>query len=432
MDIESSTIRKVMWRLLPLLFASYFFAYINRVNIGFALSMQGDLGLSSTIFGLGAGLFFISYFVCEIPSNLMLVRVGARRWIARIMITWGALSMCMALVNGVSSFIALRLLLGAAEAGFFPGVILYITYWFPSYVRARIMAWFMIAIPLSLAIAGPISNLILQNMGGVLGLADWRWLFILEGLPTVLLAFVVLITLPDHPGKATWLEPEQKEWLTGALAAERKRIETAHSSMGLLQALADRRTIALAFIYFANTASSYGVSYFLPQIIKGMGSSATDANYLSSIPFIIGALGIFVFGVVSDRLRQYRLQLTAFALGMTALGMAGAGLVGPSYVAIVLIALATAGTYGGKVPFWPLPSMFLTGSAAAGGIAMINSIGNLGGFVGPYAIGWVKQTTGSYSWGLGLLAIIALAGLTVALLLQTPSHIDGEQGQDAR
>ena len=423
-SLEARTIRKVMWRLLPLLLAAYLVAYINRVNIGFALSMRDDLGLSSTIFGLGAGLFFISYFIFEIPSNLALEKVGARRWITRIMITWGLLSMGMALVVGVKSFMVLRFFLGAAEAGFFPGVILYITYWFPSYYRARITAWFMLAIPLSLAITGPVSNVIMENMGGMYGLAEWKWLFIVEGLPTVLLAFVVLFCLPDKPRDAKWLSDEERGWLTGVISAENRQIEKDHSAMSLFRALTDGRTLALAFVYFANTTSSYGVSYFLPQIIKGMGASSSAANYLSSIPFMIGAAGILLFGYISDRYKAHRRQILAIAFGITFMGLITAGFIGANYAAIGMIGIAAAGTYGGKAPFWPLPSMFLTGTAAAGGIALINSIGNLGGFVGPYMVGWVKDSTGSYAIALGVLGGLALAGAAVSLLLRTPSHLE--------
>jgi len=423
-QFEARTIRKVMWRLIPLLLAAYLVAYINRVNIGFAPTMKSDLGLSASIFGLGAGLFFISYFIFEIPSNLALEKFGARRWIARIMLTWGLLSMGMALVKGVTSFMILRFALGAAEAGFFPGIILYLTYWFPARYRARMIGWFMVAIPLSLALTGPVSNLVMQALAGVFGLKDWQWLFIAEAIPTVLLSLVVLILLPDKPKDAKWLTPEERDWLQGTIDSEQRQIESNHSAMKLLTALTDGRTLALAFIYFANTTCSYGVGFFLPQIIKGLGSSNSAANYLSSLPFTAGAVGIILFGEISDRFKTKRRQILAVALAITAVGLAGAGALGAAYTSILLIGVAVLGTYGGKAPFWPLPSMFLTGSAAAGGIALINAIGNLGGFVGPYAVGWVKDATGSYTGGLYLMAGLALCGSVVTFLLRTPSHIE--------
>jgi MFS family permease len=235
---------------------------------------------------------------------------------------------------------------------------------------------------------------------------------------------VVLILLPDKPKDAKWLTPEERDWLQGTIDSEQRQIESNHSAMKLLTALTDGRTLALAFIYFANTTCSYGVGFFLPQIIKGLGSSNSAANYLSSLPFTAGAVGIILFGEISDRFKTKRRQILAVALAITAVGLAGAGALGAAYTSILLIGVAVLGTYGGKAPFWPLPSMFLTGSAAAGGIALINAIGNLGGFVGPYAVGWVKDATGSYTGGLYLMAGLALCGAVVTLLLRTPSHIE--------
>jgi MFS transporter, ACS family, tartrate transporter len=423
-SIERRTVRKAMLRLLPLLLATYICAYINRVNIGFAFSLKDDLALSAAAFGLGAGLFFIGYFLFEIPSNLMMVRVGARRWIARIILSWGLLSMAMALVQGVTSFMIIRFLLGVAQAGFFPGVILYMTFWFPAAYRARLVAWFMVAIPVSLAITGPISNLIVESMGGVAGLRDWQWLFILQAAPTVILAFVVLAILPDKPTDAKWLTSEESGWLQSRLDAERIQIEQTHEKRSVFRSVTDKRTLVLAFIYFANTTSSYGVGFFLPQIIKGLGSTTIAANYLSAIPFLAGAVGILLFGQISDRFRTHRRLILVVAFLITAVGMAGAGALGAAYASVVLIGISVFGTYGGKAPFWPLPSMFLTGAAAAGGIAFINSIGNLGGFAGPYLLGWVRDATGSYTAALYGLAGLALAGALATLLLRTPSDIE--------
>jgi MFS transporter, ACS family, tartrate transporter len=408
---------------MPLLMVAYLTAYVNRVNIGFALTMQADLGLTATIYGLGAGLFFISYFLAEVPSNLMLEKVGARRWIARIMFTWGLLAMSMALVKGAASFMIVRFLLGIAEAGYYPGVMLYLTYWFPAAYRGRMMAWFSVGIPVSLAITGPLSNLILDNMGGMSGLRDWQWLFILEGLPTLILGAAILKFLPDKPAAARWLTTEERSWLQSRIDGENTHIANAHSTPGLMSALTDTRTLALSFVYFTNVACSYGVGFFLPQIIKAMGTSNSLANYLASLPFLAGIASILVFGELSDRFKQQRKKILAFCIVITAVGLGGAAAAGPNFAAIALIGIAAIGTYGCKAPLWPLPSMFLTGSAAAAGIGLISAIGNLGGFVGPYAVGWARDATGRYAAGLYGLAGLAVAGALVAALLNTPSHL---------
>jgi ACS family tartrate transporter-like MFS transporter len=422
-DVERGAIRKAMWRLMPLLLIAYLTSYVNRVNIGFAPTMKSDLGLTATIFGLGAGLFFISYFFAEVPSNLLMQKFGARRWIARIMLTWGALAMSMSLITGVKSFMLVRFLLGIAEAGYYPGVLLYITFWFPAAYRARVMAWFSVGIPLSLAITGPVSNLILNNMGGLLGLKDWQWLFIMEGLPTLILAIVILCYLPDRPADARWLNDEEKRALQGRIDAENRHIEKTHSTIGLRKALTDPRLLGLSFVYFTNLTCSYGVGFFLPQIIKGIGASNSTANYLSSLPFIAGTVSILLFGELSDKFKSRRKDILALGVSITAIGLIGAGAVGASFAAIALIGLAAVGTYGCKAPFWPLPSMFLTGTGAAAGIAFINAIGNLGGFVGPYAVGFAKDATGTYTTGLYMLGALAVTGAIVTLFLKTPSHL---------
>jgi MFS family permease len=424
-DIETRVVAKAFWRILPLLLAAYLASYLNRVNIGFASGMNRDLGLTAGAYGLGAGLFFIGYFVFEIPSNLALVRFGARRWLARIMVSWGLLSMAMALASGATSFMVLRFLVGVAEAGFFPGVILYLATWFPAAWRARMTAAFMVAIPVSLAMGGPLSNGIMQATTGIWGLKPWQWLFILEGLPTVLLSLALLIFLPDHPGEAKFLSPEEKAWLNGKLAEEGRSIRARHD-IGGLAALKDRRVLALSFIYFANITTNLGIAFFLPQIIKGMGASDFEANTISAIPFAFGIGGVILFGLLADRMHASRKALVVVTLVIAAIGLCGAGFLGPTYAAVALIALANFGIYGLKGPFWPLPSMFLTGTAAAGGIALINSVGNLGGFVGPFILGTVKDATHSYGIALYVLAGFAIAAALVALLLDTPSTVPDE------
>jgi len=425
MDLEKRVIGKAFWRILPLLLVAYLASYLNRINIGFASGMTRDLGLSSTAFGIGAGVFFFGYFIFEIPSNLALQKFGARVWLARIMLSWGLLSMAMALAKGVTSFMVLRFLVGVAEAGFFPGVILYLTYWFPAAWRARMTAAFMVAIPASLSLGGPVSNWAMAVTHGALGLKPWQWMFILEGLPTVLLAGVLLKFLPGRPAEASWLTEEEKTWLEQRLEYEAGSIRSRHGVRGLA-ALADRRVLALAFIYFANLTTVLGIGIFLPQIIKGMGATDAAANTISQYPFMAGIAGVLIFGWLADRFRQQRKALLVVALLLSAAGLAGAGVIGPTYAALFLIAAANFGIYGLKSTFWPLPSMFLTGTAAAGGIALINSVGNLGGFVGPFILGSVKDATHSYVWALYLLAGFALAAAIVALLLKTPSMVEEE------
>jgi nitrate/nitrite transporter NarK len=292
------------------------------------------------------------------------------------------------------------------------------------------MAWFSVGIPASLAISGPLSNLILNNMGGVLELKDWQWLFILEGLPTLLLAAVILCFLPDKPATARWLTAEERNWLQRRIDGENTHIAHAHSTLGLKKALTDVRTLALAFVYFTNLTCSYGVGFFLPQIIKAMGTSNSLANYLTSLPFLAGIVSILAFGELSDRFKNRRKAILAFCIVITAVGLSGAAAVGPNFAAIALIGIAAIGTYGCKAPFWPLPSMFLTGSAAAAGIGLISAIGNLGGFIGPYVTGFARDATGGYTAGLYLLAGFAVAGALVAALIDTPSHLPDKAGAD--
>jgi MFS family permease len=423
MDLERRVIGKAFRRILPLLLVAYLASYLNRINISFASGMRDDLGLSATSYGLGAGLFFIGYFIFEIPSNLALERFGARIWIARIMLSWGVLSMAMALARGVTSFWVLRFLVGVAEAGFFPGVILYLTYWFPSAWRARMIAAFMVAIPVSLSVGGPVSNWAMTATQGLWGLKPWQWLFILEGLPTVLLAGVVLKFLPGRPAEAAWLTAEEKAWLQARLEYETGSIRARHGTKGLA-ALGDGRVLALAFIYFANISTVLGIAFFLPQIIRGMGASAAEANLISALPFLAGIAGVLLFGWLADHVGRHRKALLLLALIVSAVGLAGAGFIGASYAAVGLVALANFGIYGVKAPFWPLPSMFLTGTGAAGGIALINSVGNLGGFAGPFLLGYVRDQTQSYAIALYVLAGLAAAAAIVTALLRTPSVIE--------
>ncbi|MCS3497747.1 D-galactonate transporter [Bradyrhizobium japonicum] len=409
--VSGTTIKKVSIRLMPMLFVGYVLAYIDRINVGFAaLKMNADVGISSYIFGLGAGVFFLSYFIFEIPSNLALARIGARRWISRIMISWGIISAAMALVQGPTSFVVIRFLLGAAEAGFFPGVILYLTYWFPQAYRARIVAAFIVAVPVSLAVGGPISTAIL-GMHGFAGLKGWQWLFLLEGIPTVLFGFVFLAVMPDKPRDAKWLSLEERTALQSAIDDDDHAVTQAHG-LTVFQALSDSRVLALAFIWFANTTANLGLAFFLPQILKGLGLTDMQTGFTTSIPYVFGTLGILGFGYISDRYNERRWTLFV-ALAMTAAGLLVAGLLHGSLMAVAFMAVAAIGIYGAKPPFWPLPSTFLAGRTAAAGIALINAIGNLGGFVGPYVIGWIRDSTQSFEAGLYFLAVLTLLGAVV-------------------
>jgi MFS transporter, ACS family, tartrate transporter len=413
-ESEARTIRTVFLRLMPLLMSCYLLAYLDRINIGFAaLTMNRDLHMDAYHYGLGAGLFFWGYFFFEVPSNLLLNRFGARRWIARIMVTWGLLSMGTAFVTGWVGFLTLRFLLGVAEAGLFPGVILYLTFWFPAAYRARIIAAFMVAIPASLAVGAPISSAIL-GIGSVGGLKGWQWLFIFEGAPTLLLAAIVLMLLPDRPREARWLSDEQKDWIEQTLENERKAVQAAHQ-MSFWRTFIDGRVLGLCFIYFANLTTNLGLAFFLPQIIKDLGYTTTQSALITAIPYVVGTAGTLVAGYFSDRFSERRISLCV-ALLVSGVGLAGAAFLGNTLATVAWMSVAAVGIYGAKAPFWPLPSMFLTGTAAEGGIALINSVGNLGGFAGPYIMGWVKNATGSFNAGLYVLAAFGIAGALVTLI----------------
>src|SRR3954447_9323452 len=372
-EIEARTIRKVMWRLMPFLFACYFVAYLDRVNVGFAkLQMNAALGLSEAAYGFGAGLFFISYFLLEVPSNLALDRFGARLWIARIMFSWAVISALFAFIAPISAatgisnewvFYILRFLLGIAEAGFFPGVIFYLTLWFPSVYRARVVALFMLAIPFSSIIGAPISGALLNVSGA--GLEGWQWLFILEAVPSVLMAFGVIFYVTDRPALATWLKDDERGWLEARLDAEKRKKESAEH-LSIAKALSDRRVLACAFVYFCLNAASYGVAFFLPTIVKGFGVSNFETGLLSALPFVFGAVGMVLLGRNSDRTLRRR-EHVCFAMVLAAIGVAGAGLVSSPVMVLGLLCLGQIGVSAVPPLFWPLPSTFLTGSSAAAG-----------------------------------------------------------------
>ena len=410
-EFQRRTILKISWRLLPLVVVSYLVAYIDRTNVAFAaLTMNKDLGFSPYIYGWGAGIFFLGYALFEVPSNVILEKVGARLWIARIMITWGIISGLMALVVGPTSFLTLRFLLGVAEAGFFPGIIFYFNYWYPARYRGRVISTLFLALPVSNAVASMVSGAILE-MDGTLGLKGWQWVYILEAIPAVVLAFVVLRQMTDRPAAAAWLATEEKAWLETEIEAEREKIESA-GHVSLFKALTEKRVLALAMIYFTGVTASYGITFFLPQIVKGLGASNLMTGFLTAIPYTIGGIGLVLWGHSSDQRKERRWHLIVASI-VAATGLLGVGLLGSSYWSLVAMSVATVGIYGSRVSFWPMPSAFLTGTAAAGGIALINSIGNLGGYVGPFIVGWIKDSTKSFEMALYFLAACALLSTVI-------------------
>jgi D-galactonate transporter len=422
--VEVRTIAKVSRRLVPFLIVCYFVAYLDRVNVGFAaLTMNQDLGLSQTAFGFGAGIFFIAYFIFEVPSNLLLERFGARRWIARIMLSWGILSGLMAFIPVIAratglgneySFYLLRVLLGAAEAGFFPGIIFYLTLWFPTEYRARIVGYFMAAIPLSTVIGAPISGALLYLNGG-LGLAGWQWLFIAEAVPAIILAGVVFFYLTDRPAEAAWLAADERAWLTERLELE-ERQRRAVRDYSVAETLVNPRVLGLSIVYFGAVATNYGLSFFLPQIVKAFGLNTFITTLVSATPYAVGVIGMVWWGRRSDRAIERRFH-TAFPLLVAAVGIAASTMFDDPTLKMISLCVAGFGIFANLPVFWTLPTAFLSGAAAAGGIAVINSIGNLAGFAGPFAMGWIKDHTGSYAGGLLLLAALGFVAMGIVLML---------------
>lgn len=429
-EIEKRTIGKIIWRLIPFLVLCYFVAFLDRVNVGFAkLHMNSALGLSEAVYGLGAGLFFIGYFFFEVPSNILLERFGARRWIARIMITWGIVSCAFAFIPRISAatglsnewtFYILRLLLGAFEAGFFPGIIFYLTLWFPAVYRARVISLFMLAIPISSIVGAPISGLLLNVTG--LGLDGWQWLFILESLPSVLVGVLVLLYLTDYPKDAKWLEPDEIAWLEDRLLTEDRNREK-HEHVSMLQAFTDGRVLACALIYFCLNAAAYGIPFFLPTIIKSFGVTDTQTGLITALPFVFGAIGMVLFGRHSDRAVERKKHVAA-ALIIAAVGFGVSAYASSPVLVVMLLCFAQIGVSAVPPMFWPMPATILSGAAAASGIAAINSLGNLSGFAAPFAMGYLKETTGDFRASLTLLAVCALLGAVVSLKLRIDSKAE--------
>jgi MFS transporter, ACS family, tartrate transporter len=418
-EIERGVVRKVTLRLLPILFACYVAAFLDRVNVSFAkLSMLPALGLTQSEYATGAGIFFVGYFLFEVPSNLVLVRVGARRWIARIMLAWGVVSCCMALVRGPDSFYALRFLLGAAEAGFFPGIIFFLTAWFPRVYRARAVSLFMLAAVSSFVIGSPLSGFLLEHPA--FGLAGWQWLFVVEGLPSVLLGFVVLGVLPDGPSQARWLSPAEKGWLEQRLRREREEQDASVPATRTVGVFWDARVLVLSGIYFMNVVGGYGLDFFAPTLMARafpeLGTSAL--GMLLAIPALVTLPLMVLYGRRADASGDHA-GYVAVAAVVFAAGLALLALPLPPVLTLVAMTACVAARWALIGPFWSLPTGLLTGVAAAGGIAWINSLGNLGGQAGPVILDWGSSKDGSFSVGLWVLSGLLVGCAVLAWLVRS-------------
>jgi sugar phosphate permease len=410
-EIQQSALKKAAWRLVPILTIAYIFNYLDRIAIGFAaLQMNQDIGISNTQLGLAAGFFFISYTLCEVPSNLALYRFGARRWIARIMISWGIVSMFMAFVTGPTSLYTVRFLLGVAEAGFFPGIAYFLSAWFPREYRTRMLAWFLVGIPGSSLVGGPLCSLLLQ-LDGVFGLAGWKWLFIMVSLPCVVLGFFVLKLLSDRPEDAAWLTREEKTALLGMLASETHD----RPKSTLAGALTDRRVLILALVQFGFTLGSYGIGIWMPLILKGFALSNLAIGFLTVIPYLFAILGMLAWAWYADRTGQKILNLAAACL-LGTIGLGAYLFVDSLGFSLFCLTLSLIGVTAARGIFWSIPPRLLTGVAAAGGIAFINTVGTAGGFAGPYMMGVLRDRTGGFDLG-----IMAMAGVMLVTALLAAS-----------
>lgn len=418
------TLAKVFRRILPFIFACYVISYLDRTNVGFAaLTMNKDLGLTAEQFGFGAGMFFIGYFLFEIPSNLIMQKVGARIWIARIMISWGILSMATAFVAGPKSFAAARFLLGLAEAGFTPGIYLYFTHWFPGKWRAKVTAAFLVGIPVANIIGSPISGALLQ-LGSLHGLHSWQWLLLIEGLPAVLLGIACLFVLADRPEKAKWLSDDEKAALARRLSAEQRDIGAKHGNK-LRDAMTNWRVFVLAFINFCGIVGSIGVGLWMPQIIKQLGVEHSVVGWLTAIPYVAGAVVMLLWAKIAARAAN-RIPYVAGALVVAAAALCLSTYVDGAVLKLLCLCFTVSGILSFQATYWAIPSGFLTGRAAAGGLALIVSVGNLGGFVGPSMIGALKQMSGGFTVPLFAIAAVMLVGAGTIAWLGDPGANAGE------
>jgi ACS family tartrate transporter-like MFS transporter len=418
--LEYTTMRKVYLRLLPFAMFSYILAYIDRINVSFAgLTMRGDIGMSAGTFGFAVGMFYWGYFIFEVPSNVILEKVGARLWIARIMITWGLLAGATAMVTGSTSFGIVRFLLGVAEAGFFPGIVLYFTYWFPARHHARIVSAFLVGLPVAVALGAPISTALL-GLDGLFNLRGWQVMYIAEAIPTVVIGVLTYFVLTDRPEQAKFLTEEERNWLVSKIASERRATEAVRRYT-MWEAMYNPKVLLLALNYIGIVTASLGMLIFIPQMIKSMGNfSNMTVGWLTMIPYICGGIAMVVWGRISDHMNERRWNLF-IACVFSTVGLFIAGLTIGTWWALVGMSIAAMGFYGSKGPFFAMPPMFLSGAGLAAGIAWINSLGNLGGFFGPWYVGVMKDMTGSYAgglYGLGLLGLVA--SLVCALFLHIP------------
>jgi MFS family permease len=415
---EAATMRKVYGRLMPLLFAMMFFNYLDRINIGVAaLDMNKALGFSPAVFGFAGSIFFVGYMVLEVPSNLLLHRVGARRWIARILLTWGAVAAATAFVFDDKSFCLLRFLLGVMEAGFLPGVAVYLTKWFPVRYRARAVGGYIIAGSFSAVLGGPISTMLMTYANGLLGLQGWQWMFILEGVPAMLLGLLTLRIMTERPADADWLDDDEKQWLESKLAAEREAVGgTAH--FPLLRVAGDIRVWSLACLFGCALVGIYGLFLWLPQIVKSLGHpSNIEVGFLSAAPPLLGVLGTFIISRSSDRTGDRKKHL-AFVYGMSAVAIAGSAYAPNPIVAYTLLCVTGLFIYAGNPLFWSLASSFRTGAAGAATIALINTIAQFGGLVGPWSIGLVRSATGNFKLALLTIAAFLVVATVIALVMR--------------
>lgn len=421
--IEQSTMPKLMRRIIPFMMLCYFVAYLDRINVGMAaITMNKSLGLSPVVYGAGASIFFLGYFLFEVPSNMMMQKFGARMWIARIMITWGLISGAMAFVVGPHSFYALRFLLGAAEAGFFPGLVLYFSWWFPAAYRARMTGLFMAALPIASVIGAPLSGVLL-GFDGVMGLEGWQWLFIIEAVPAVVLGVVVLFYLTDRPAEATWLLPSEREWLVNRMELERREGERK-DFISIARAFVSPRILALSAVAFGMNIANYGLSLWLPQIVKAFGLTNVETGFVTAIPSVFAAISAILWTRSSDRTGERIGHLSVAAI-CAAAGLGIAATLDNPYATMAALCVASIGIYALIPMFWGWAPTLMAGPGAAPAMALVNSIGALSGYVGPYVFGWIKESTGSFS--LGLLALAMGPVLSVCMILAFFRNDDGVQ-----
>ncbi|MGF6777074.1 MFS transporter [Paraburkholderia sp. GAS334] len=416
--VEDAVFRKISWRVMPLVLIAYVFAFLDRINIGYAqLQMKQDLAFSDAVYGLGAGVFFVTYLLFEVPSNLLLEKIGARLTFLRIMVLWGLASAATAFVTAPWQFYAIRLLLGMFEAGFFPGIILYLTYWYPSQRRGRVTGLFLFGMPITGVLGGPLSGTIMSGMEGLGGMHGWQWLFLVEGLPTVLLGFVLYRMLPHGPARAPWLNDAEKVLVQSVLDADHRGEPKAGHHGRLATALADPKTYVLAFVYFCCACAVYTLTFWLPTMIKGLGiAPIATIGWYTAVPYIFGALGVLIISRSSDRFKERRWHVGG-TLVFGAVALASTSFLGAAVIPVMaLLCVASFFIFGGGSLFWSIPPTYLGRDAAAAGIAVISSLGILGGFASPTLIGWIKGSTGSIQMGLlGLIALVIGGGLTILL-----------------